>query len=911
MSIENEYTDRYKRMYEPIFGHWYIKKFIGEGSFAKVFEICRKDFGEEYTSALKIIHVSMNHAEIKERQSQGMTRAEIANDLNQTVSDTISEIRLMHTLRGCTNIVAYEDHEVKMYDDGMNCDILIKMELLTPLDAYIIKNKGVLGIKDILRLGIDICRALELCGKHNIIHRDIKFENIFISSNEDFKLGDFGIARVLERKDSEVSKKGTATYMAPEVYRGEKYDSGVDIYGLGMVLYRLLNHGRAPFSPVYPNPISFDDRDTALMRRMSGEPIPPPHAIAPCSITDAVLKACEYDPKKRYESPAQMRKDLEALLADAADDDIWIYHVQSEDAPEELSKTEVLVPPTPTMNPTDKKTSKNPAVSQEEPKDRTVSPVLTLPKEPIQTPIPARMNKKDTEGNRKINKNVLKLIAAVSAGAAVLMILVCIIAANAGNSEDTQSSSSSTKETTTASETTSVSTTASTTITTSTQTTTAGSSASTPNAQSSSETIYQMGKNAYQSKNYTKAAEYYKQAAELGHVSAMYEIAKCYDNGIGISENPVTACEWYKKAAALGHDGAMYRLGTCYYEGRGVIKSYQTAANWYIESAVAGNIDAMYALGNCYSKGEGVTKNASWGFEWYKKAAQAGHADAMNAVGKQLYDTEAYTEAAVWLKKAAEAGNFESMYYLGDCYYVGNGVSKNQVIAYSWYAKAANGGIPQAMNMAGICCYFGNGTDQNYIKAVDYFKKSAEAGYVTGMSNLANCYYDGMGITQNYTKAAEWYTKAANAGDEDAMYRIGECYADGTGVVQNYAVAISWYTKAANAGNADAMNELGLCYFRGNGVAQSEAKAFEWFKQSANGSSPVGMYNLGYCYQHGIGVNPNESLAYNWYYQSAEAGYGSAMYKLAEEFYSGNGQWRDLEKAAEYYKKAEAAGYQP
>ena len=88
-------------------------------------------------------------------------------------------------------------------------------------------------------MGVDICKALELYQKYNIIHRDIKPENIFVSDNGDFKLGDFGIARTIEKTMSDLSKKGTYNYMAPEVYQGGEYGFSVDLYSLGIVLYRI------------------------------------------------------------------------------------------------------------------------------------------------------------------------------------------------------------------------------------------------------------------------------------------------------------------------------------------------------------------------------------------------------------------------------------------------------------------------------------------------------------------------------------------------------------------------------------------------------------------------------------------------------------------------------------------------
>lgn len=132
------------------------------------------------------------------------------------------------------------------------------------MEYYAGKN---LTEKEVMKLGIDLCRSLEYCGQLHIIHRDIKPENIFVSRFGDFKLGDFGIARELEKTMSTLSKKGTYSYMAPEMYRGEQYDSRVDIYALGLVLYKLMNHNRLPFLNLEKQLITYRDKENALTRR--------------------------------------------------------------------------------------------------------------------------------------------------------------------------------------------------------------------------------------------------------------------------------------------------------------------------------------------------------------------------------------------------------------------------------------------------------------------------------------------------------------------------------------------------------------------------------------------------------------------------------------------------------------------
>ena len=312
---DNEIIAKYKK-YEPFFGTWYIKRFVGEGGFAKVFEIVRTDFGNEYTSALKIITVSKTKTEIESMRDEGMSDDDIKENLWRIVEDTVKEIQLMYKLKGNLNIVGYEDHTVIEHEDGLGWDILIKMEFLTSLGKYIRANNGHIAKREAIKLGIDICKALEACQKYNIIHRDIKADNIFVSNDGDFKLGDFGIARIIEKKDMELSKKGTFTYMAPEVYKGQTYTSAVDIYSLGMVMYRLMNNNRAPFLPAYPQSVSLDDRDRALMLRMSGEKLPKPNQAGKGRLSDIVIKACAYRPEDRYSSPVSMRQDLDAILYD-------------------------------------------------------------------------------------------------------------------------------------------------------------------------------------------------------------------------------------------------------------------------------------------------------------------------------------------------------------------------------------------------------------------------------------------------------------------------------------------------------------------------------------------------------------------------------------------------------------------
>ena len=290
---------------------WSITRLLGEGSYGRVFEIERAEFAQTYRAALKVITVPQSKAEIESILSEGMSTPQAEAYFHGIVQELMHEFSIMFKLKGTANVVSCEDLRVLEHPDGIGWDILIRMELLHPLLPYVYEHP--MARRDIIRLGIDICKALELCQRYNIIHRDIKPENIFISDNGDYKLGDFGIARTIERTTSGLSKKGTYSYMAPEVYAGKEYGFSVDTYSLGLVLYRMLNKNRGPFLPQPPEAITYDNREQALARRVSGEPLPRPF-YGEGRLGEIVLKACAFDPKERYSSPQQLRQELEAIL---------------------------------------------------------------------------------------------------------------------------------------------------------------------------------------------------------------------------------------------------------------------------------------------------------------------------------------------------------------------------------------------------------------------------------------------------------------------------------------------------------------------------------------------------------------------------------------------------------------------
>lgn len=296
---------------------WIRQERIGAGSYGCVSKIKREEKNHTYYAALKEISIPRSDDEIRSLFADGYDKNSISSYYNSVVENISRECAVMDQLKGNTNIVSYQDHQIHPHTDGIGADILIRMELLQPLQSYI-QKKG-LTEQNVIQIGTDICRALEICEKREIIHRDIKPSNILVSETDDFKLGDFGIARTMSRSGNMTGKAGTNGYMAPEIYLGANdYDLTVDLYSMGLVLYRYLNDNQLPFETLGKKALTIHDIENALFLRMNGQPIPRPVSGSD-QLWEVLQKATAFYAEDRYQSAQEMRAALESCIQYAGD----------------------------------------------------------------------------------------------------------------------------------------------------------------------------------------------------------------------------------------------------------------------------------------------------------------------------------------------------------------------------------------------------------------------------------------------------------------------------------------------------------------------------------------------------------------------------------------------------------------
>lgn len=192
---------------------------------------------------------------------------------------------------------------VTIYDVGQENDrFYIAMEYLQGQTLReTLQMRGALPVKDAIDITLQLCSALSYAHQNNIVHRDVKPENVQILPGGYVKLTDFGIARIMSEPSITANGQvfGTPSYMSPEQVSGRNIDGRSDIFALGVMLYEMLA-GHKPFSG--------DTVVTITYNIMNSEPPPPPGV--PPYLVGIIRKAMAKDQNMRYSNVEQLIADL-------------------------------------------------------------------------------------------------------------------------------------------------------------------------------------------------------------------------------------------------------------------------------------------------------------------------------------------------------------------------------------------------------------------------------------------------------------------------------------------------------------------------------------------------------------------------------------------------------------------------
>ena len=230
-------------------------------------------------------------------------------------------------------ILANLDHKniARIMDGGTTADgaPYVVMELVAgkPIDSWC--DEGRLGIRERVKVFVEVCRAVEYAHRRLVVHRDLKPDNIYVTAEGEPKLLDFGIAKALAPEGmglaacvtAEMDRLMTPGNASPEQVRGQTITTGTDVYQLGVLLYQLVT-GRRPFNVSTA-------RIGEMERLICETPAPNPHVNE--DLDGIILHAMEKEPQRRYASASDLANDLERYLNGfpvTARGPSWRYHAR-------------------------------------------------------------------------------------------------------------------------------------------------------------------------------------------------------------------------------------------------------------------------------------------------------------------------------------------------------------------------------------------------------------------------------------------------------------------------------------------------------------------------------------------------------------------------------------------------------
>ena len=227
--------------------------------------------------------------------------------------DAFADEELRLRFRTESEAVAQLNHPniVNIFDVSSNDDMeYIVMELIDGITLHqYMKKRGTLPMKEVLFFVSQILKALDHAHSRNIVHRDIKPQNMMLLRDGTLKVTDFGIARITSKQKTLTNNAfGSVHYIAPEQARGEQTDGRTDIYSVGVILYEMLT-GRLPFEGDSPLAIA--------IQHLNSTPVSPSgiNPDIPKSFEGIVMKAMSVMPEQRYSNALSMLADFEEFKA--------------------------------------------------------------------------------------------------------------------------------------------------------------------------------------------------------------------------------------------------------------------------------------------------------------------------------------------------------------------------------------------------------------------------------------------------------------------------------------------------------------------------------------------------------------------------------------------------------------------
>jgi TPR repeat protein len=401
-----------------------------------------------------------------------------------------------------------------------------------------------------------------------------------------------------------------------------------------------------------------------------------------------------------------------------------------------------------------------------------------------------------------------------------------------------------------------------------------------------------------------------------GDPKVRYQLARMYFYGDDVEQDYAQAQMWYGLAANEGYSLAKYELGKMYLYGIGIDRDVQLG-NEYCYEAFQDFVDQIEHVTGINIETDSYEENEL-------PKADSYHAYLEYLVGRMRLAGEGVERdnqlAYSWFRAASWHENVHSKYMLAKMYYDGKGIPQDYEFALNLYKEAADQEDKYACYAAGRMYFRGIGTAQNYGAAASCFVRASKENVPYADYSLAQMAESGLGMPQDETAAGILFEKALREfeGQEkqqpDALTecRIAFQYLLGKGTAVDPTKAVEWFEKAVKFENPQAEYQLAELYASGNGIDADKAKAFKLYRQALAGflnaekdNPEAGQeYRIAQMYEKGLGTEAVPKEIIYWLNAAAEQGHGHAAYRLGKLYLTGTYTAADPSTALKWIQEA-------
>lgn len=279
------------RLISPMLDGFIMGECVSDHNGVRCCPAIHEETGERYI--VKIISIPASQVQLDALLLTGACKdtAAAQNYFMELAAGVAGEADILTRLSNLEGYAPYQDTQIVTMDEGIGYEVY----LLSPYKRSLERQMRLHPLTHLaaVNLGLDLCAALAVCRRGGHLYVDLKPSNVFITENQEYRIGDLGFIPLESLPYASLPEKYRSSYTAPEIRDAmSTLNDTMDIYALGLVLYQVYNNGELPFEGEAP--------DVKL----------PPPAYADYEIAEIILKACSPNVWERWQDPAQMGQAL-------------------------------------------------------------------------------------------------------------------------------------------------------------------------------------------------------------------------------------------------------------------------------------------------------------------------------------------------------------------------------------------------------------------------------------------------------------------------------------------------------------------------------------------------------------------------------------------------------------------------